>query len=50
VLDYSDRQLGETSISSQQGMQNFMAYGHKFVEAKYQNPGSDIVSFIKRKR
>ncbi|ENU6474765.1 cytochrome P450 [Salmonella enterica] len=44
VLDYSDRQLGETSISSQQGMQNFMAYGNKFVEEKRQKPGSDIVS------
>ncbi|ECW7869074.1 cytochrome P450 [Salmonella enterica] len=44
VLDYSDRQLGETSISSQQGMKNFMAYGHKFVDEKRQNPGSDIVS------
>lgn len=44
VLDYSDRQLGETSISSQLGMQNFMAYGQKFVEEKRQNLGSDIVS------
>lgn len=44
VLDYADRQLGETSQSSQQGMQHFMAYAQGFVEQKRQHPGNDIIS------
>lgn len=44
VLDYADRQLGETSQSSTQAMQQFMAYGHRFVEARRQAPGEDVVS------
>ncbi|WP_330985424.1 MULTISPECIES: cytochrome P450 [Enterobacterales] len=44
VLDYSDRQLGESSASSQQAMQHFMAYSQQFVESKRQCPGQDIVS------
>lgn len=46
VLDYSDRQLGETSLGSQQAMQNFMEYARDFVEQKRQNPGDDIVSLV----
>lgn len=44
VLDYADRQLGERSASSQQAMQQLMAYGQGFVEQKRQQPGDDIVS------
>lgn len=44
VLDYADRQLGQSSVSSQQGMQQFMAYAQRFVEKRRQAPGDDIVS------
>ncbi|WP_166302513.1 cytochrome P450 [Bradyrhizobium sp. 2S1] len=44
VLDYADRQLGETSQSSAQAMQQFMAYGQCFVESRRQAPGEDVVS------
>ncbi|MCW2483974.1 cytochrome P450, partial [Candidatus Symbiopectobacterium sp. NZEC135] len=44
VLDYADRQLGQSSVSSQQGMQQFMAYAQRFVEQRRQAPGDDIVS------
>jgi cytochrome P450 len=44
VLDYADRQLGETSQTSAQAMQQFMAYGQRFVEARRQAPGEDVVS------
>lgn len=44
VLDYADRQLGETSQTSAQAMQHFMAYGHRFVEARRQAPGEDVIS------
>ncbi|QZN97558.1 cytochrome P450 [Symbiopectobacterium purcellii] len=44
VLDYADRQLGQSSASSQQGMQQFMAYAQRFVEQRRQAPGDDIVS------
>ncbi|PHN95771.1 cytochrome P450, partial [Tenacibaculum discolor] len=44
VLDYADRQLGETSQTSAQAMQQFMAYGHRFVEARRQAPGEDVIS------
>ena len=44
VLDYTDRQLGETSVTSVQAMQSLMAYAQSFVESKRHAPGSDVVS------
>ncbi len=44
VLDYADRQLVQSSVSSQQGMQQFMAYAQRVVEQRRQAPGDDIVS------
>lgn len=44
VLDYADRQLGESSLGSQQSMQAFMAYAERFVEQRRLHPGDDILS------
>lgn len=44
VLDYADRQLGETSATSAQAMQQLMGYAQRFVEGKRQAPGTDVVS------
>lgn len=44
VLDYADRELGQTSVTSAQAMQQLMAYAQRFVEGKRQAPGTDVVS------
>ena len=44
VLDYSDRELGEKSQSSAEAMQQFTAFGQRFVEARRQAPGDDLIS------
>lgn len=44
VLDYSDRQLGESSASSADAMGQLMAYAQHFVAGRREAPGSDVVS------